>query len=189
MTGVAKLGNSLQMPVVWIVIGIVVIEASQDMARTNYFETYFNQPDHSDERNALKWENFKWPNGIVPYLFGEEYSDRDRSAVLGAMEIFHKETCVKFVEKTNNQVEHIKFTKSQACGANVGYRKKRNDSLDVTFSEYCLKIRGAIQHELFHVCGLLHEQARPDRDDYIEIIWENIDPSKLLMCRWQSPKQ
>lgn len=155
------------------------IDGTKDMERTNYFETFFNEPDiDSDQRNAIKWESFKWPNRTVPYIFGDEYNERNKAAVLGAMEIFHKETCVKFVPKTKDHVEHIKYTKSAACGANVGCRRNRNESLDVTYSEYCLKIRGAIQHEMFHVLGLLHEQARPDRDDYIEIFWENIDPRK-----------
>lgn len=35
---------------------------------------------------------------------------------------------------------------------------------------------GAIQHELLHVLGLLHEQSRPDRDDYVQIVWSNIEP-------------
>lgn len=161
-----------------------IVDASIDMAKTNYWETYVVEPDTSAQRNALKWETYKWPNGTVPYIFDESYTERNRAAVLSGMEIFRKETCVQFVPKTTEHIEHIKFTKSSACGANVGYRKNRNDSLDVTYSEYCLTVRGAIQHEMFHVLGLLHEQARPDRDDFIQIFWENIDPSKCHLINF-----
>lgn len=157
-----------------------VVDGSIDVAKKNYFETYFVEPDTNDQRNALKWEQYKWPNGTVPYIFDDSYTQTNRAAVLSGMEIFRKETCVRFVPKSAEQIEHIKFTKSAACGANIGYRKYRKESLDVTYSEYCLTVRGAVQHEMFHVLGLLHEQARPDRDDYIQIIWENIDPSKCI---------
>lgn len=156
---------------------LAVVHGSIDMEKTNYWETYVVEPDTNDQRNALKFEMYKWPNGTVPYLFDESYTEKNRNAVLNGMEIFRKETCVRFVPKTAEHTEHIKFIKSSGCGANVGYRKNRKESLDVAYSEYCLTIRGAVQHEMFHVLGLLHEQARPDRDDHIQIFWENIDPS------------
>ena len=94
------------------------------------------------------------------------------------MEIVHRETCVTFVPKKNETVEHIKFLKSpNECGSNIGYRQKQAESLDVIFDKVCLKMLGAIQHELLHVLGLFHEHSRPDRDQYVDILWDNIDPA------------
>lgn len=64
---------------------------------------------------------------------------------------------------------------ANGCGAYIGYRGNLTE-MPVSFSPYCLTLRGAIQHELMHVLGLLHEQSRPDRDEYVRIVWANIEP-------------
>lgn len=146
----------------------------------DYFETLFILGDERENsRNAMKSPANKWPNGIIPYQFGEEYIERDKAAVLNAMEIFRKETCIRFILKRDNHTEYIRFKKSESgCGTRVGYK---TEPVDVFLAEACLKSTAAIQHELLHVMGLWHEQSRPDRDEYVDILWDNILPSNHLI--------
>jgi hypothetical protein len=36
--------------------------------------------------------------------------------------------------------------------------------------------RNTAMHEFLHAFGMVHEQTRADRDKYVEILYENIEP-------------
>lgn len=164
---------------VFIYLFILSASVTANDSERDYFENEFTLGDEREnDRNAMKSAANKWPHGIIPYRFGEGYAERDRAFVLHAMEVFREETCIKFIFKMSNHTEYIRFMKSDSgCGTLVGYKGEKSNPIDVFLSDNCLKKPGAIQHELLHIMGLWHEQSRPDRDDYVEIIWDNIQPS------------
>jgi choriolysin L len=150
------------------------------LSTTNYYENLpENWPEFGSHRNAMKMEQYKWPNGIIPYEISDEYTVREVKSVTDAMQSFHRETCIKFIPKrTTTQVESILFVKAKGCGAQIGFRENRSEPMPVMYDSHCLKIPVAVQHELFHVTGLFHEHNRPDRDDYLQVFYENVDESK-----------
>lgn len=50
----------------------------------------------------------------------------------------------------------------------------------VSIGERC-EYKDTVEHEILHALGFYHEQSRTDRDDYVNIWWEEIIPGKRLI--------
>ncbi|OWA53523.1 putative Zinc metalloproteinase nas-4 [Hypsibius exemplaris] len=133
-------------------------------------------------KNGIAGEEYRWPKVAgkvcIPYILSKAYDEMQKSAIRTAMRFFARETCVTFIQRTT-EPDYLRIYPPAitSCSSHIGRKKKEQV---VLLSAYCLHRPGVIQHELMHAIGFYHEQARPDRDDYVEINKANILETDLV---------
>ena len=61
-----------------------------------------------------------------------------------------------------------------SCWGHVGHH---NSKTQISIGDNC-DFQHVMEHEIGHSVGFWHEQSRPDRDNYISVIWENVVDGK-----------
>lgn len=109
-----------------------------------------------------------WPTTEIPYYIQPNLRNPER--VARALKYFSN-TNIHFVPYTN-QEDIIVFEQGQGtCKSYLGHIGGRQP---LWISEGCSA--RDIAHEIMHSLGFIHEQNRNDRDNYINVFWENINP-------------
>ncbi|XP_028974037.2 dorsal-ventral patterning tolloid-like protein 1 [Esox lucius] len=116
-----------------------------------------------------------WPGGVIPYMIGGNFTGSQRAMFKQAMRHWEKQTCVTFIEKTDEE-SYIVFT-YRPCGCCSYVGRRGNGPQAISIGKNCDKF-GIVVHELGHVIGFWHEHTRPDRDDHVTIIRDNIQPGQ-----------
>ncbi|TRY71108.1 hypothetical protein TCAL_13681 [Tigriopus californicus] len=112
-----------------------------------------------------------WPNGLIPYVINDDIEPANRDIIISAMDQFEDKTCIRFIPRTT-ETTYTRFVTKRGCTSLLGYSWSPQEiSLR---SPMCMHV-GIVMHELMHTLGFLHEQCRPDRDDYVTILWNNIE--------------
>ena len=118
----------------------------------------------------------------IPYEIAETFTRSERLMIETAIRDLGNEVGVlKFREKTDSDPHWMSFeSKHQGCWTYVGFFID-SPSVFETPGAHPISIqpggcvnKGIIQHETMHALGFFHEQSRPDRDDFVTILWDNI---------------
>ncbi|XP_045132543.1 hatching enzyme 1.2-like isoform X2 [Portunus trituberculatus] len=146
-------------------------------------------------RVAVNWDKFperRWGNATVPYVISKLYGTSERKMIMLALHSLDFLTCIKFVpwdEVTKDYLLIWPMERPKGCWSFVGKRGGQQVvSLQAPdeYSKRCFISLGKVIHELLHALGMFHEQSRPDRDEHIDIITENIIPDYIGNFRKQS---
>ncbi|XP_061731792.1 bone morphogenetic protein 1-like isoform X1 [Nerophis ophidion] len=112
-----------------------------------------------------------WSDGIIPYTISGNFSGSQRAIFRQAMRHWEKHTCVTFIERTTEE-SYIVFT-YRPCGCCSYVGRRGGGPQAISIGKNCDKF-GIVVHELGHVIGFWHEHTRPDRDQHVSIIRDNI---------------
>ena len=140
-----------------------------------------DSPSQGDQSAPLANPDRLWPDGTVPYKFDVAFTNRNRQKIVKDSMAYMttKVPCVKFenLEETGRSTpDYILIRDGVGCDSQLG---RRGGQQVINLNRKCFT--DGMQtpvHELMHTIGFLHEMNRPDRDEFIEIHPENIQPNQ-----------
>jgi len=113
----------------------------------------------------------EWKDGIIPYYLTGDFTDREIGNIQTAMGHWEQISGVRFQEVTPRaRAYNIVRVHEKSWSSSIG---ENNSVCYMNFGDDDDPLPHII-HELGHAMGLLHEHQRPDRDQYVDIIWDNI---------------
>ncbi|XP_011692954.1 PREDICTED: astacin-like [Wasmannia auropunctata] len=170
--------------------GVKVAQWTKEMnTRPEELGNYF-QGDimiaNNTKRNGRIDEHLRWPGGIIPYLItANNFTANQINIIIKAINEYHIKTCIRFKPRTNEK-DYIDIKSGNTgCWSYVGRQGGRQ--------EVNLQNPGCVYgthtpiHEFMHAIGFEHEQTRDDRDNYVNIIWNNI-PKNYQYAFAMNPK-
>ncbi|XP_065340722.1 zinc metalloproteinase nas-4-like [Cloeon dipterum] len=128
-------------------------------------------------RNGLVATTSRWPRGQIPFVISSSFAPRDVDIIHQAMDVYHQLTCVRFFPWSGREKDYVSIENSNSgCWASVG-RTGGKQQVNLQ-SPACLMRVGTVLHELMHTVGFLHEQNRAERDQFVEILWKNVEKNR-----------
>ncbi|XP_063403499.1 uncharacterized protein LOC134687277 [Mytilus trossulus] len=131
-----------------------------------------NEVSYRKKRSAVRTQNKLWPYGILKYKWASNIDKKSKRVIRKAMQHIANNTCIRFQKAKNKDENYVRFISEPGCWSNIGHVGNGEQKLSI--GRGCNEVVGVAVHELLHALGFWHEQSRPDRDDYVEVLMENV---------------
>ncbi|PAV79848.1 hypothetical protein WR25_01964 isoform A [Diploscapter pachys] len=112
--------------------------------------------------------NDRWST-LVPYKFAVTNDVPWQNTIRKAINLYEQNTCIRFQENGAGN-DYIYFNQGEGCYSSVG---RLGGAQEISIGYGCETI-GVICHEIGHSLGFWHEQARSDRDTYVNVNLGNV---------------
>ncbi|OWA53846.1 putative Zinc metalloproteinase nas-14 [Hypsibius exemplaris] len=126
--------------------------------------------------NAILDADKLWPGGVIPYTIGDGYfTSEEQNIIRSSLADFSSKTCLQFIDRTDERNFVTFVNGNDGCYSYIG---RTGQQQYIHLQRGCVTYFGEVQHEVMHALGFNHEQTRMDRDDFVEIMYDNIKPGK-----------
>eukprot|EP00918_Siedleckia_nematoides_P022723 GHVU01048946.1.p1 GENE.GHVU01048946.1~~GHVU01048946.1.p1 ORF type:complete len:280 (+),score=37.23 GHVU01048946.1:30-869(+) len=132
--------------------------------------------------NAVWDKSYLWPDNKIAYVIrAGDYSAAEINLIEeGIRDLVNStsvngQVCLNVTPRTN-EAFYIEVYRGGGCSSYIGWRAQARQQLSLSGS--CVTRHGTIMHEFLHAAGFYHEHTRGDRNDYVTINWENIQPDR-----------
>lgn len=151
---------------------LIPISAAKEISNTEEATPSHLKASSIQKSSIVSGSDNIWPNNTISYYFDSNFGNVSTAKIaIHHWELF---TTIDFVESTNQADSDLIIYEGSGCNATVGYRDGKHENA-VSIGDVC-DVDDAI-HEFGHVVGLYHEHNRNDRDDYVQVFYDNIFPS------------
>lgn len=126
-----------------------------------------------ESRSTIMNEVRFWPQQI-PIVYTSDITPLKRAILDISREEYELRTCLSLPERTEEE-NYITFRSLGGCWSYIGMV---GGPQNISIGDGCERI-GTGEHEVMHALGIYHEQSRTDRDDYVEVVFDKINPGAV----------